>query len=294
MSIDTRLFSHVLFEIGPTSVTLATLLTALGLTVGTVLLGRLARALTLRSLAVRGTHSPGAAESVASLTRYVVLVVGMSTALRSVGLNLESLFAAGAVFAVGIGFAMQDVVQNFVAGIILLLERSIKPGDVLEVEGTIVRVQSLGIRTTIGRTRDGEELIIPNSRLAQGMVKNYTLKDAAFRIKALVGVSYDSDMARVREVLTRVSRSLDWGAPDREPQVLMIGFGKSSVDFEVAVWMENPWRARHGVSQLNEAIWAAFKAESIAIAFPQLDVHLDAGAAQLLVQLDHGTAVGHE
>jgi small-conductance mechanosensitive channel len=277
-----EMLDYELLQIGETRVTLATIATALVIFVVTSFIGRISRALVRRSLRTRATHSPGATESVASLVRYAVLIIGTSTALHTVGFNLQSLFAAGAVFAVGIGFAMQNVVQNFVAGIILLLERSIKPGDVLEVEGMVIRVQGLGIRTTIGQTRDGEELIIPNSVLAQGTVKNYTFKDAVFRIKAQVGVTYDSDMARVRQVLEDVARSLSFRHEEREPQVLMLGFGASSVDFELAVWVDNPWRARSAVSQANQAIWDAFKREGITIAFPQLDVHFDRAVADAL------------
>jgi potassium-dependent mechanosensitive channel len=118
------------------------------------------------------------------------------------GLDLK-LFAAGAVFAVGLGFAMQNIVQNFVSGVILMVERTIKPDDVLEVEGDIVRVQKMRIRATMVRTRNEEELIIPNSTLVQGAVKNYTLTDSRFLLGTVVGVTYGSDMQLVREVLTR-------------------------------------------------------------------------------------------
>jgi small-conductance mechanosensitive channel len=201
--------------------------------------------------------------------------VGTATALTNIGINLGALFAAGAVFAVGISFAFQNVAQNFLSGLILLLERSIKPGDILEVEGTVVRVEKLGIRATVARTRDDEQIIIPNTVLAQGTVKNYTMGDSWYRVRVAVGVTYDSDMAQVRQVLEEVVSDVSWAIEAREPIVLMTAFGSSSVDFDVSVWTSDPWRAPRARSRLHEAVWWALKEAGVVIAFPQLDVHFD-------------------
>jgi small-conductance mechanosensitive channel len=179
------------------------------------------------------------------------------------------------VFAVGLGFAMQNLAQNFVSGVILLLERSIKPGDILEVESRVVRVQETGIRSTLVRTRDEEEMIVPNSTLVQATVKNFTLKDALYRVRVLVGVTYSSDLALVRKTLEEVGEKLTWRVPNRACQILLLEFGNSSVDFEVAVWTDDPWLARLHSSELREAIWWAFQEQGIVIAFPQVDVHFD-------------------
>jgi small-conductance mechanosensitive channel len=213
-----------------------------------------------------------------ALLHYTLLVTGFVIALKMAGFDLTALFAAGAIFAVGLAFAMQSIAQNFVAGVILLGERSIKPGDIVEVEGRIVDIQEVGIRATVARTRDGEELVIPNSVLVQTTVKNYTLRDSTFRIRVPVGVVYGSNMDVVRETLEMVAREMSekWAVQHSQPQVFMTEFGNHSVNFEVAVWMNDPWKQRHATSDLHEAIWAAFKARGIVIAFPQIDVHLDA------------------
>ena len=195
--------------------------------------------------------------------------------MNTLGINLTALFAAGAVFAVAIGFAMQNISQNFVSGVILLLERAIKPGDVLEVEGRIVRVRDMGIRATIGRTMDEEDIIIPNSQLVASPVKNYTLKDSLYRLRTVVGVVYSSDMARVRQVLERTAQELDWKSTHQPPRILMKEFGDSSVNFEVSLWIEDPWTMQQRRNELNEAVWWALKDAGITIAFPQLDVHFD-------------------
>jgi hypothetical protein len=189
--------------------------------------------------------------------------------------RMHALFAAGAVFAVGLGFAMQNISQNFVSGVILLIERTIKPGDILQVETEIVRVKRMGIRATVSRTLDDEEIIIPNSVLVQNSVKNYTLQDSLFRLRTLVGVIYGSNMALVRETLERTTREIPWRVQAVQPRILMKQFGNSSVDFDVSVWIDDPWKKQVRLSELNERIWWALKEAGIVIAFPQLDVHFD-------------------
>lgn len=216
------------------------------------------------------------------LVHYSVLIIGLGIALQTIGVNLNTLFAAGAVFAIAVGFAMQNIVQNFVSGVILLLERSIKPGDVLEVEGVVVKVIEMGIRTTVVRTWREEELIMPNSVFAQTTVKNYTLRDNEFRLGVDVGVTYDSDMKKVLEVLQRVATDIPWRLPEPEPRVLLQEFGDSAVIFGVYLNVDEPWRQRIYMSELRKAIWFAFKEENIVIAFTQLDVHFDPPVTEAL------------
>lgn len=209
------------------------------------------------------------------LLHYSIVFIGFGIGLQAIGINLSALFAAGAVFAIAIGFAMQNVAQNFVSGVILLLERTIKPGDILEVEGTVVKVIDMGIRTTVVRTWKEEELIMPNSIFSQTTVKNYTLRDNEFRLGVVVGVTYSSDMEKVIEVLENTARDVPWRLPQPEPRVLLQEFGSSSVDFGVFVNIDDPWKQRIYMSDLRKDIWFAFKKANITIAFPQLDVHLD-------------------
>lgn len=265
-----------LFEMGGSVVTIAALLTAgLVLTV-TLVAARTLSSFVSRTLLKRGAK-PGPVGTISTLLRYLVLVIGISVSLETAGINLAALFAAGALFAVGLGFAMQSIAQNFVAGVILLVERSIQPGDLLQVEGKVVRVQDMGIRASVARTRDGEDLVIPNAVLIQTTVTNYTLGDSTYRIKVPVGVTYDSDMAVVKETLMGVARQVSevHAVSGQTPQVIMTEFGNNSVNWEVAIWMNDPWRARPATSALHESIWWAFKEKGIVIAFPQLDVHLD-------------------
>ncbi len=281
MSSFAEALDRTFFTIGGTRVTLGGLLLLFLIAAATLGLSWLLQRLISRAARVIGAR-PGPVAVVQRLTHYVVLAVGLGVGLDTLGINLGTLFAAGAIFAIGLGFAMQNIAQNFVSGVILLIEQSIKPGDVMEVEGRFVRVREMGIRATIARTLDDEEIIIPNATIVQSTVKNYTLKDSIYRLRATVGVVYGSDMALVKQTLLQLASSMSWRNQTKDPLVLMIEFGDSAVVFEVSVWIDDPWVLRRARSDLNEAIWWAFKEKGITIAFPQLDVHLDREALEAI------------
>jgi len=236
-----------------------------------------------RTLVQRGGR-PDIAGTISGLVYYSTLVLGVGLALWAAGIDLGALFAAGAIFAVGIGFAMQGIAQNFVAGVILVFERTIKPGDLLRVEGQLVKVFEMGIRACIAQTRDGEDLIIPNSVLLQTTVTNFTLRETTYRARIPVGVTYGSDMDLVQRTLFAAAREVmgRWCTDQREPVVQLIRFGNSSVDWDVGIWIDDPWELRVASSELHLAVWNAFQQAGIVIAFPQLDLHLDAGVTEPL------------
>jgi small-conductance mechanosensitive channel len=264
-----------LFMLSGTVITVGTVLAGLLVIAFAWFFSQLAQRSLSRALRVRGWGQDGSIAAGQRLTHYTVMLVALGVALDTVGIDLAALFAAGAIFAVGLGFAMQTIAQNFVSGIILLVERSIKPGDVLEVGGVVGQVEQMRIRSTLLRSRDDEELIIPNSMLVQATVKNFTLRDSLYRVRTTVGVTYSSDLRVVHEVLTRVATEVEWRNRTKEPRVLLTGFGSSSVDFEVSVWVDDPWDARVYASHLNDGIWWALKEAGVTIAFPQVDVHFD-------------------
>lgn len=277
-----RVLSLRLFDIGGTAVTVATLITSVVIVLSTFLIsGAVQRAMT-RALRKRGAQDEHGAGALGRLIHYFLVVTGFAVALQTAGIELGAMFAAGAVFAVGVGFAMQNIAQNFVSGVILLVERSIKPGDVLHVEGQVVRVIEMGIRATLVRTLDEEIMIVPNSSLVQATVKNYTVKDSLFRVRVTVGVVYSSDMDLVRTTLERALDALDFREQGHPPVVLLDDFADSAVNWEASIWISDPWQARRARSRVREAIWQAFKVNQIVIAFPQLDVHFDPPIEQSL------------
>ena len=270
-----RLANSRLFTLAGTEVNAVSIVTFLVILLASVWISRLLRRLTEGWLRSRRVREEGTIATVKKLLHYAVILVGLGVGIQTIGIQLGALFAAGAVVAVALGFAMQNILQNFVSGVILLAERSITESDILEVDGRIVQVKKMGTRATVARTRDEEEIIIPNSSLVQSSVTNHTLGDHLYRIRAKVGVAYGSDMDQVMEVLREAGGSVHERILSREPIVLLLEFGSSSVDFEVSIWAEDPWAARMTRSALNMAIWRHLKDAGITIAFPQVDVHFD-------------------
>lgn len=214
----------------------------------------------------------------AQVVGYALRLAAVAVGLQVTGIDIASVLAAGAVLAVGIGIAMQKVAENFVSGIILFAERSIREGDVIEFDGRIAKVRHMGVRATIALTLDDEEIIVPNSILAQSAVKNLTLTEPLYRLRVRVGVAYATDVDRATEVLQQAAEAVAWREADRAPVVLLLEFGSSSIDFEVSVWTRDVWGVRGGQSDLRKRLWRALRDAAIAIPFPQLDVHLDTAA----------------
>jgi small-conductance mechanosensitive channel len=270
-----ELISRPLFKLSGTEVTLFSLVIFFFVISFSVALSFILQRALKRTLAHRFERQEGTLAAILRLIHYSIVIIGFGIGLQTIGINISALFAAGAVFAIAIGFAMQNIVQNFVSGIILLIERTIKPGDILEIEGTVVKVMDMGIRTTVVRTWREEDLIMPNSIFAQSTVKNYTLNDDEFRLGINVGVAYESDMRKVIEVLETTARDVTWRQPLPEPRVLLQDFGDSAVIFGVYVNVNDPWRQRVYMSDLRQAVWFAFKEAGITIAFHQVDIHFD-------------------
>jgi len=270
-----ELFSRPLFTLSGTEVTFLSLVIFFLVVSFSVAVSFILQRALKRSLAHRFEKQKGTLAAILRLLHYTIIIIGFGIGLQTIGINISALFAAGAVFAIAIGFAMQNIVQNFVSGIILLVERTIKPGDILEIEGNVVKVVDMGIRTTIVRTWREEELIMPNAILAQATVKNYTMRDNEFRLGVNVGVAYESDMKKVIEVLEDTARKITWRLPEPEPRVLLQDFGDSAVIFGVYLNVDDPWKQRVYMSDLRKAIWFAFKEANITIAFHQVDIHFD-------------------
>jgi potassium efflux system protein len=224
----------------------------------------------------RGDQSDAAAiRGYKRVASYVVWTLGILIALHVAGINLSSLFTTSGLFAVALGFALKDVAENYVSGLIIKGEESIKHGDVLDVDGLMTRVKRIGIRDTIVRTKDDSDILIPNSLLVQGKIGNYTLRDSLCRVWTAVRVSYSSDLKKVRDVLEGVCANFDGLSAQHAPVVLLTDFGDSSVNYQVFIWTEDSWNSRTIKSKLNEAVWWGLKEAGIEIAFPQLDVHFD-------------------
>ena len=271
-----------LFDLGGQPVTISTVLIVLLCIFAAYWTSSVVNRRVEKALEKSGVSNEGAIAVASRFGHYAIMLMGLGVGLQTAGINLAALFAAGAVFAIGLGFAVQNVTQNFVSGVILLVEGAIKPGDILYVEDRMVRIGRMGIRSTVARTLDDIEVILPNSLLVTSSVLNLTMSDRLTRIRINVGVVYGADPMKTRDTLTEVSETFSQRESSRPPVVLLTGFGSSSVDWEVSVWTAEPWHRDRVASALRLAIWDALKREGLVIAFPQVDVHFDAPVIEAL------------
>jgi small-conductance mechanosensitive channel len=221
--------------------------------------------------------TPGAAAAFGTLSRYALLVVVLIFALWFSGIPLTIFTIAGGALAIGVGFGSQNILNNFISGLILLAERPIKVGDLVEVDGTHGEVELIGLRSTRIRTFDNIHIIVPNATFLESNVVNWTLSDQQVRVTLTVGVVYGSPTRRVEELIRLAMREHPQVLPDPEPQVFFADFGDSALIFEALFWIivRRFQDRRRVLSDLRFRIDEMFREEEIVIAFPQRDVHLD-------------------
>lgn len=233
--------------------------------------------LLLRLLERRG-YSVGVASAV-HIGRYLALALGTLVIVQSSGIDLSALTVLLGALGVGLGFGLQAITSNFLSGIIILLERPIKVNDRVDVGGLTGTVRHIGVRATTIVTNDEIAIIVPNSEFISERVTNWSYTGSRIRCRIPVGVAYGSDVEQVREVLLAVARAHPGVEQESKADVILIGFGESSVDFELWVWTRSyiqlPTIFR---SELNFAIWHALKANGIQIPFPQRDLHIRSDA----------------
>lgn len=234
----------------------------------------LTRVLNARLRRVAGL-SPSIQALTANLIRIVLIVVAVVIGLNTVGIDLTALTVFSGAIGVGVGFGLQKIVSNFISGIILLMERSIKPGDVIEVGNTFGHVVSLSARYASVLGRDGKEYLIPNENLITNQVINWSYSNPLVRVDAPFGVAYASNLREVRtlavEACRRVTRVLD----DPAPVCHIIGFGDSSVNLVLRFWIDDPIRGVTNIKgEVYLSLWEAFRDNDIELPFPQREVHI--------------------
>jgi potassium efflux system protein len=219
----------------------------------------------------------GARDAAVTTSGYVGIAVAILVALSIAGVEFTNLAIIAGALSVGIGFGLQNIVNNFVSGLILLVERPIRTGDWILVGNTEGYVKKISIRSTQIQTFDRADVIVPNSELISGQVTNWMLTDPWGRVRVPVGVAYGSDTAKVMQILVDLANKHPLvmnnypGIP--EPRVLFLGFGDSSLNFELRCFVRDVDRRLVTLSDLNLAIDAAFREAGIEIPFPQRDLH---------------------
>jgi small-conductance mechanosensitive channel len=226
------------------------------------------------SLPQRLHAEPSVIASIATLARYAVSGLGVVVAFGALGFDATSLAIVAGGLSVGIGIGLQDIVANFMSGLILLFEQSLRPGDVIEIGGRLSRVEKISLRATTVRTLNNVELVIPNATFTTGEVTTLTKTEPLVRALLPLGVSYHSDPQEVRQIIEHTAALHPMVLPDPAPQLLFRGYGDSSLDFELSVWINEPMRMSHIKSDLYFMMWDALAEHAIEIPFPQRDLNL--------------------
>ena len=219
--------------------------------------------------------SPSLKVLINKLMKIVLMGLAIIIAVQMVGIDLTALTVFSGAVGLGIGFGLQRVISNLVCGVILLVDRSIKPGDVIAIENTYGWVNTLGGRYVSVITRDGTEHLIPNETLITNPVENWTHTNSLVRLKIDVGISYRSDVHRAIELCVEAASEVERVLALPEPRCLLIAFGESSIDLQIRIWVADPANGITNVrSEVMLKVWDKFKAHGIEIPFPQRDLHL--------------------
>jgi small-conductance mechanosensitive channel len=240
----------------------------------TVLLSRFVRFMLAEDVFPRVQLPRGVGDSISKVVHYTILALGGVIALAAAGIEWQSFALIAGALGIGIGFGLQNLVNNFVSGMILIFERPIQLGDTVEFGTRLGVVKRIGIRSSTVRTFDGAEVIVPNGNLISAEVVNWTLSDRLRRLEIPVGVAYGTDIHRVLEILVEVAQKHPDVLDHPAPQGLFRGFGDSSLDFVAWLWTANFDQWRRVGSEVAVSIHDALAEAGITIPFPQRDLHL--------------------
>jgi small-conductance mechanosensitive channel len=221
--------------------------------------------------------SPAARVLIFKVLRIAVIAAAIVVALTTVGVDLTAIAVFSGAVGVGVGFGLQKVVSNLLSGILLLLDRSLKPGDVIEVGDAYGWIEKMSGRYVTVATRDGKEILIPNEDIITQQVINWSYTDRAIRLRIAVGISYRSNVRKAIELMTEAALAQPRVLSDdtHKPVVRLVGFGDSSVDLELRIWVTDPEKGVVNIaSDIRLAIWDAFHENGVEFPFPQRDLHI--------------------
>lgn len=253
--------------------TVATLLVATGVVILSVIIARVTRMYLGTVVLPRAGLEPALTHALSQVSAYLIVTAGVLFALGMVGISMTTLAVVLGGLSVGIGFGLQEIVSNLISGFILLFDRSIGPGDIVQVGDNVGRVEDVTFRSTRIRTIDNIELIVPNSSFLTDVVTNYTRSDVHIRVNIGVGVSYDAEPRAVEKALLAAAKH-PLVLEEPSPEVEFIEFGASSLDFSLEVWTDDPLNVQSFTSEIRYNIWDELKAAGIQIPYPQQDLHI--------------------
>ncbi|RUO54950.1 hypothetical protein CWI69_00855 [Pseudidiomarina halophila] len=269
-----------LFSVGETAVTYGSVLRFVVILVAAWIVSVILQKALQRYANFRNSLAPSSVYALKRITHYVVLLVGFLLAVASVGIDLTKFAIFASALGIGVGFGLQNLISNFVSGIILLFDKTLKVGDFVELEsGVTGEVQEINIRSTIITTNDNIDIIVPNSEFVSGRVTNWTMRDTYRRIKVQFGVAYGTDKELVKKAVLEAAERVPHTLTDthhRPPQVWLVEFADSALNFELVVWLRPEAVNRPGAVQAA-FLWeihTSLLEHNIEIPFPQRDLHI--------------------
>jgi len=271
-----KVWSTELF--GPDSVTVGGILLLVLLFASVIVVERLLQRWLIRRLLSKTGLQPSLQYGLSRILGYTLIAIGFYVAFQVTGLDLSSLAIVAASLGVGVGFGLQNIINNFVSGIIILAERPISIGDRIEVAGVAGRVTKIQLRSTTVVTNDNITMIVPNADFISNTVTNWSHGDPKVRIRVPVGVAYGSDLKLLQRLLLEAAAEHPKALKTPEPVVMFTEFGDSSLNFELAVWTQEMTATPiHFTSEMNFIIEQKLREHGIEIPFPQRDLHVRSG-----------------
>jgi small-conductance mechanosensitive channel len=261
-------------DLGSVSIAVKAIVTAFGVAVATVVLTGLTGFVLDREVVPRLGLRPGAGFAIVTFTRWAIVIIGAALTLAALGIDMAKVTLLASAVGVGIGFGLQNVVNNFVSGIILIVERPVGVGDLIEIGPLVGEVKRIGIRSSTVRTGQGAEVIVPNGDLVSKEVVNWTRSDRQRRYDIDVGVAPDSDPEQVMRLLVEAAGDVPEIMTAPAPRVMFKGFGESSLNFSLLAWVPTIDVGLQAQNALRVAILRKLEGAGIAIPFPQRDVHV--------------------
>ena len=263
---------------GPDTVTIGGILLLVFLFASVIIVERILQRLLIRRFLSKTRLQPSLQYGLSRILGYTLIAIGFYVAFQVAGLDLSSLAIVAASLGVGVGFGLQNIINNFVSGIIILAERPISIGDRIEVAGVAGRVTKIQLRSTTVVTNDNITMIVPNADFISNTVTNWSHGDPKVRIRVPVGVAYGSDLKLLQRLLLEAAEEHPKALRDPSPVVLFTEFGDSSLNFELGVWTQEMTATPiHFTSQMNFIIEQKLRENDIEIPFPQRDLHVRSG-----------------
>ncbi|MDP3462724.1 MAG: mechanosensitive ion channel [Bacteroidales bacterium] len=276
----TEVWHYHLFQLGKTNITTKSVVILLILLFLLFFITGILKKLLVRRVFPRYGIDVGVAQSISTIIRYVLLIIGLVVIFQTTGIDLSALGLLVGALGIGIGFGLQNITNNFISGIIILFERPVKVGDRIEIDDLQGNIINISARSTTVITNDNIAVIVPNSDLISNRVINWSLNNKQVRLNFPVGVSYKEDPANIRRLLIEVASNNAGVLKTPEPDVLFESFGDSSLNFILRIWTldysDTPMVLK---SQLYYAIFEKFKEHDIEIPYPQRDIHIKSGNA---------------